>query len=346
MIFFRWFYMLYRMIALPLHRAVQSGRPVLLQGPRSAGKTTLLEREFPGHTYVSLDAAVDRLRAREDPERFVGRLRGPAIIDDAHRAPELAAWLVESGFDGPLVLVSSRRLALPVETLELYGPTLAEREGRPPVSLEMLGRFAPAARMARAAHPEWAVRRGFVEHDVRDLVRIHEPDRFSAFLLAVEGQSGEILDQQAIADETGLAHRTVARWLAVLEACFQVLLLPAAVGFRFGRRLVRSPKLHLLASEVFESRVISEIYRNAHHGGERPALSHWRDSNGFSIPLVVEAEAAGPMPVGIAENPTPAEAGGVRRWMQLARVTQGALIGGTRAGPKAGGVVRYSVDQL
>ena len=341
--------MLLRTITLPLHRAVRRGKPVLVQGPRSAGKTTLLRREFPGHRYVSLDDAAPRSVARQDPASFLARLRGAAIIDNLHRAPELVAYLAASGDQGPVLLASSRRLHLPVTSFELYPPTLAEREQRPPLALEMLGRFVPAVvSTGPAATATDSGERKFLERDVRDLVNVHDLDRFEDFLRVARSCSGQILDQQAIADECGVAHRTVGRWLAVLEACFLTLRLPPA-RLDFGRRLVRSPKLHFLEGGGFESQVVSEIYRNAQHAGEAtgPAtgLRYWRDSNGFEIPLVVQSETAPVMPVGIVAVPTPAEVGALRRWMELASVKQGALIA-ERTGPVRNGVLRYSIKQI
>ncbi|MFN0101488.1 MAG: ATP-binding protein [Bryobacteraceae bacterium] len=333
--------MLHRSLALPLHRAVQLGTPVLLQGPRSSGKTTLLQREFPAHTYVALDNAGDRARAREDPSGFIARLRGPAIIDDLHRAPQLADHLARSGFSSPLILVSSRRVKLPFETFELYPPTRAELERRPPLPLEMLGRFAAAAVQSTGPAARWPTRRGFMESDVRDLVNVHDLDRFELFLRVAQSQSGHLLDQQALANRCAISHRTVVRWLEVLDLCFLTLRLRPA-DLDFGRRLVRGPKLHFLDSESFESQVVSEIYRNAHHAGNAPDLRYWRDSNGFEIPLIVQNV----MPVAIAATPTPEVVTRLRRWMELARTTQAGLIGRSVAPARSGGVVRYSIEQL
>lgn len=330
-------------MAIPLHRAVQLGEPVLLQGPRSAGKTTLLRREFPGHTYIALDHAADRARARSSPADFLARLRGPAIVDDLHRAPELVHYLAAAA-RGPLILSSSRRLQLPVKTLELYSPTHAERQRRAPLALAMLGRFAPAAVPAATPAPLWPVLRSFVEHDVRDLEGVRDLDRFESFLLVAQSHSGQTLDQQAIAGKCGVSHRTVTRWLATLDACFLTLRLPPA-DMDFGRRIVRSPKLHFIESENFESRAISEIFRNAMHDGERPDLRYWRDSNGLEIPLVIQSDA-GVLPVGIASTPTPSELAKLKRWMKLAQVSHAALIGETKTAARSGGVLRYAIDQL
>ncbi len=331
---------MHRALALPLHRAVQRGWPILLQGPRSSGKTALLQREFPGHTYSSLDNAADRARARSHPAAFLARLRGPAIIDDLHRAPELVRHLLAPS-EGPLILASSRRLTLRFETFELHAPTRAERQRRAPVSLAMLGRFAPSATPSATTFAAWPARRNFIEKDLRDLVSVHDLDRFEAFVQAAQSRSGQILDQQALADQCALSHGTVSRWLAVLDVCFQTIRLSFS-DIDLGRRLVRRPKLHFLESDCFESQAVSEIFRNAKHAGETPALSYWRDSNGLEIPLIVQ-EA---MPVGIASSPNPADVNRLKRWMDLAGTKQGALIAQTKTTARTGGILRYSIDQL
>lgn len=321
--------MLYRALTLPLHRAVQTGESVLVQGPRAAGKTTLLRREFPGHIYVSLDDARDRNAVRLDPAAFLARLRRPAIIDDLHRAPELQSHLAHTPAPWPLLLASSRRLSLPLPTLELHPPTLAERQRRAPLALAMLGQFVPAVTPGPEA--PWPHRNTFLERDIPALVHVRDADRFEAFVAAARARTGLLLDQQALARETGVSHRTAVRWLAALDQCFLTLCLPPA-DLDFGRRLHRAPKLHFLDADEFESAVVSELYRNARHAGETPDLRYWRDSNGFTVPLVVQSQSAAPVPVGIAAHPTPADTERVRRWMALAGVSQGAVIGETGRG--------------
>lgn len=347
-----------RHLALPLRRrAAQQLEPVLVEGPRGSGKTTLLRREFPGHRYVALDDAADRAAARKDPAAFLARLRGqPAVIDDLHRAPELAQFLANSeAVSLPLVLASARRLSTgPAARFELHPPTLAERERRPPLPLEMLGRFQPAPRQPPVPASEaWTPPRCFLDHDVRDMVNVHDLDRFESFFRVAEGWSGEVLDQQALALEAGVSHRTAVRWLAVLDDCFLTLRLEAS-DLAFGRRLVRRPKLHFLqmGRPCFGAEAVSEIYRNARHAGLAPVLRYWRDSNGFEIPLVIEAEGLPPMPVAVGETLT-AEAGArLRRWMQLAGVEKAAIITRSPGLPAAATerresrMLRYAISQL
>lgn len=315
--------MLFRALTIPLHRAVQAGGSVLLQGPRSAGKTTLLRREFPGHIYVSLEDARDRSSARADPGAFLARLRGPSILDDLHRAPELQDHLARRRAPWPLLLASSRRLDLPLPTLELHPPTLAERQRRAPLRLAMLGRYLPAVSGGPAA--PWPHRNPFLERDIPAIVQVRDADRFEEFWAAARTRTALPLDQQALAREAGVSHRTVVRWLAALDACFLTLRL-APADLDFGRRLIRAPKLHFLDAEAFESAVVSELYRNARHAGETPDLRYWRDSNGLTVPLVLQSDVADPVPVAIAAQPTAAETDSVRRWMKLAGVPHGAVI--------------------
>jgi len=318
---------------------------VLLQGPRGSGKSTLVRREFPGHTYVSLDDRTDRLRARSDPEAFTARLRGPAIIDDLHRAPELVGYFQAEERPGRHILVSSRRLALPCPVLELFAPTRAERMRRAPVALETLGRFAPAKEMAAIPADGWVAGLDFLHRDVPDLLKVHDPDRFEEFVERARTRSGTILDQQGLADECGVAHRTAVRWLQVLDACFLTLLV-RPLDVRFGRRVVQRPKLHFVEGGGFESEVVSEMYRNARHSGSDANFRFWRDSNGLEIPLIVQREEGDLLPAVIAESPTPADVDRLRRWMKLAGAERGALIGRSQLAARAGGIVGYGVDQL
>lgn len=337
--------MFHRALAIPLHRAAQLGLPLLVQGPRASGKTTLLRREFPAHTYISLDDPTDRARSRVDPARFLARLRGPAFLDDLHRSPELVAHLASAPDLGRLVLASSRRITLPFRSFELHRPTLAERQRRPALALEMLGRFAPTVLTVETPPPPWPMSMRFLDQDIRDLVNVRKLDRFESFLGLALARSGEILDQQALAHAAGVSHRTIVRWLLALDACFLTLcLMPAEV--ESGRRVIQAPKLHFLDSSNFESQVVSEIFRNARHAGHHPAFRYWRDSNGLEISLVILFEGLPTLPVSIAEQPNPLVEARLRRWMEMFGVPQGAIIAAAARQSRRGGVLRYAATQL
>ena len=76
----------------------RSGRPlaharvVLVNGPRQAGKTTLvghLPETASRREYLTLDEAGVLAAARRDPAGFVAGLAAPVVIDAVQRTPEL-----------------------------------------------------------------------------------------------------------------------------------------------------------------------------------------------------------------------------------------------------------------
>ncbi|MBI4910328.1 MAG: AAA family ATPase [Acidobacteria bacterium] len=334
-----------RHLAINLRRAAHDREPVLLHGPRGSGKTTLLLREFPDYLYITLNDPTDRARARRDPPGFLSRLRQPTILDDIHRAPELAAIIPLTAL--PLLAASSLRLTLPIPTLELHAPTHAERQRRPALSLDIIGRFAPSKLTPTAETEPWPTNAHLLDSDIRSLIHLHDIDRFYEFLAIAQQHTAQVLDQQVLAREAVISHRTAVRWLQALDSCFlTVRLQPSTLDF--GRRLVRRPKLHFLHATAFESEAVSELHRNASHAGLAPRFRHWRDSNGFEIPLVIEPETGGPIPVAIAEKPNPTIESGLHRWMRLAAVKEAALITRAVAAPdrRAGRLLRYSISQL
>jgi len=338
-----------RHLAIVLRRAAQPGGPVLLQGPSGSGKTTLLQHEFSSHLYINLADTKDRQRARHDPAAFLLRLRRPAIMDNLHRAPELVDYLKLHPIDIPLLLASSIRLSLPINTLELHPPTLAERQRRNPLPLDLIGRFAPAPLAYSPVAFDWPNQSSLPEQNLRSLVPVRDWDRFLLFEEHVRATSGQALHQQNLALQSHVSHRTVVRWLEALANCFLTIQIEASEQ-SFGRRTLRRPKLHFLAqTNHFESNVVSELYRNACHSALNPKLRYWRDSNGLEIPLLIEHDWDGSsIPVLIAPAPTPNDEATLERWMKLANVKQAAVISQTLPlfPRKNTQVLRYASGQL
>jgi predicted AAA+ superfamily ATPase len=56
---------------------------------------------------------------------------------------------------------------------------------------------------------------------------------------------------------------------------------------------IREPeqlRLHPLRGAIFESWVISEIYKASVHGGIQPSLFHYRETRGLEIDLLIEQD--------------------------------------------------------
>ena len=84
--------MLWRNITPQLLEALRDRPVVLLHGPRQAGKSTLARSLADGGypaEYLSLDDAPTFAAASSDPPGFIAKRRGPVILDEIQRVPDL-----------------------------------------------------------------------------------------------------------------------------------------------------------------------------------------------------------------------------------------------------------------
>ena len=94
------------------HSATQF--PVLvLTGPRQSGKSTLLQKLFPGHEYCTLDDPFKRNQANSDPLSFLENLEKKTIIDEIQYVPGLLPYIKmavdrDRGRNGHFLLTGSQ----------------------------------------------------------------------------------------------------------------------------------------------------------------------------------------------------------------------------------------------
>jgi hypothetical protein len=110
-----------------IHSRMQDEPVVVLQGPRTVGKSTLLQALATSRDreIIDLDDLATRDAARADPALFV-RGAPPVLIDEFQHVPELfdsiKAELNRNGALGRLVLAGSTRYAsLPAAAQALTG---------------------------------------------------------------------------------------------------------------------------------------------------------------------------------------------------------------------------------
>ncbi len=254
----------------PALEQVAATRPVsLITGPRQSGKTSLLQKTFPEHDYVSLDLPADAEEAEEDGERFLGRFSGPVIIDEVQYAPRLFRF-IKAAVDrrretpGQFILTGSQKFSLMqgvteslagrISLVELHSLSLAELE-------KGLGERAEGETfwqwLVAGGYPELHAREipasrffsdyvaTYLERDVRQALNVRSLRDFDRFLRLSALRTGQLLNAQALAAEVGVAATTIKSWLSVLEASNVIALLPPY--FRnAGKRLVKTPKLYFL----------------------------------------------------------------------------------------------------
>ena len=256
---------------------------IAIVGPRQSGKTTLAQRVFNKHEYLSLENLDLRHQAEEDPRGFLDDHGGRVIIDEAQRAPGLFSYLQErvdrDDSPGSYVLTGSQQfllmekitqsLAGRIATFRLFPFTVNELiTGMHDDGIDSI--FSVKKENRRSAEKTDAQRMIFtgmyprihdkkldsgkwlenyvmtyVERDIRSLVNVENLKLFEVFLKTAAGYSGQMLNYAAISNSTGVSQPTVKKWLSLLETSGIVFLMsPHHKNFR--KRLVKTPKLYFI----------------------------------------------------------------------------------------------------
>ena len=150
----------------------------------------------------------------------------------------------------------------------------------------------------------------YVERDARMLLNIGNLTNFQRFLQLCATRSAQQLNYASLAGDCGLSQPTAKSWTSLLEASYLVhRLLP--VHRNLGKRITKMPKLHFidtgllcnllgirtadqlrshpLFGAIFETWVVSEVFKRRHHESLPKDLFYYRDSNGAEVDLVIES---------------------------------------------------------
>lgn len=303
---------------------------VTVTGPRQSGKSTLCKYLFPDKPYVNLEDFSLRYFIQEDPKGFLERYPEGAFFDEVQRFPALCSYLqvLVDTLDRPglFILTASSQFEL-METLsqslagrtaigrllpfsfpELYGSPGATI---PPLDDLLYTGFFPRIH-DKKLNPTEALSfyvATYLERDIRQILHIKDWTKFDLFLRLLAGRSGQVLNVQSLANETGMSHHTITAWIGVLEQSGLVYRLKPYFS-NLGKRLVKNPKLYLLDSgllcyllsiydpkvlslhplrgQVFESFVVAELLKERYNQGLPDTLYYYRDQKGLEVDLVVE----------------------------------------------------------
>lgn len=312
-----------------LLRLLEGFPVVTVTGPRQSGKTTLVRNLLASKPYVSLEAPAQREFARAQPADFLLQFPDGAVIDEAQNAPELFSQLQSvvdaSGIMGQFVLTGSHNLSLlsgvtqslagRTALVELLPLSIAELRDAgllcPDYSPQLVKGFYPAL-YSRAVDPnEWlqAYLVTYAERDARQIAAIADLGAFQRFLKLTATRTGQLLNMQSLASDTGISDKTVKHWLSILETCYLIHFVRPHFA-NFGKRLTKSPKLymtdvglaaallgirdadqmqnHPLRGAFFETMVVNEFLKNRCNAGVRDPLYFWRDNIGTEVDLIFE----------------------------------------------------------
>jgi len=248
-----------------LRRSARTRPVVVLTGARQTGKTSTLLRLFPDYGFVSLDLPTEAEQAEKEPDNFLRRHPGPAIIDEVQYAPGLFRHLkatidAHRTHNGQFLLTGSQKFTL----MKNVSESLAGRADI--VELESLSWAEILAALPKTRLEAAIVRGGFpelyanpdidsvafynsylatyLERDVRSLANVGSLRDFERFLRACALRSGNLLNKADLARDVGIAPSTANLWLSTLEASGQVVLLEPWFSNR-TKSIVKSPKLFL-----------------------------------------------------------------------------------------------------
>lgn len=151
----------------------------------------------------------------------------------------------------------------------------------------------------------------YIQRDVREVLKVSDLRTFTTFVKLCAGRTASEVNLSALAGDAGITHNTAKAWLSVLETGFLCTLLPAWHR-NLRKQLVKRPKLHFydsglvcallgigspdqlrhhpLRGAIFESWVVSEIIKARHNAGEPAAVSHFRESRGLEVDVVLERD--------------------------------------------------------
>ena len=255
--------MIPREIETVLRTALADYPVVTIFGPRQSGKTTLAKMVCKGYDYVTLEDRETRDLALLDYKAFFSRHRGPLIIDEIQRVPEIVSAIqVEVDRDrtrnGRFVLTGSQQTELAAAVDE----SLAGRTSvldLLPLSLSELGDsvrdlstdslilrgFMPELYRARKNATDYYRNyfRTYLERDVRKLVNVKDLILFERFVTLLAGRIGQMVNFTSLANETGVSSTTIASWMSVLEASFLIYRLPSH-HVNVAKRVMKSPKVY------------------------------------------------------------------------------------------------------
>ena len=320
--------MFQRSIAEKTKRYAKQYPVVTITGPRQSGKTTLVKNLFPKKKYVSLEDIESRNQAEQDPKGFLARYPEGAIIDEIQRTPDLFSYIQtivdEKNKEGMFILTGSQQF----EMMENLSQSLAGRTAIVkllPFSYDEVYTNSPPSDLYNLLYTGFYPRifdknlnpteamsfyvSTYLERDVRKLINVKDLSIFGNFLKLLAGRSGQILNMNSLSDDCGISPNTIRSWVSILEASY-IIKRVSPYYKNLNKRLIKAPKIHFLDSgllcyllgitepeqlvthplrgAIFESYIVSEVYKYYYHNGIPDSIYYFRDYQGHEVDLLIE----------------------------------------------------------
>lgn len=146
---------------------------------------------------------------------------------------------------------------------------------------------------------------------MRDLTQVGNQTTFTRFVRACAARTGQLLNLSDMARDVDVSVPTAKQWLSILQATFQVYLLPPYHS-NVTKRIVKTPKLYFpdtglcsyltewstpetlesgaMSGAIFETYVFTEILKTYWHCGRLPLIYYYRDKDQKEIDFLIEQD--------------------------------------------------------
>jgi predicted AAA+ superfamily ATPase len=295
-----------------------------LWGPRQSGKSTWIKHQFPIKQAIMIDLLKSDVyqeyaqRPALLRERFAEDSRLWIVIDEVQKVPELMDeihWMIENTSKTFLLTGSSARKLRKAHANLLAGR--ARRKWLLPLCLHEIPREKNLEKLMQtglipshytSAKPDEDIRSyigDYLKEEIASEALVQRLPIFSEFLRISALTSGEMLNYQNIAQETGVSSHTIRSYFQVLEDTFLGFRLPAWKK-RMNRRLNQTDKFYLFDLGIVNSLIrrkpsqgTSEFGKGFEHlmtyelkafqAYQNPdlPLSYWRTVHGHEVDLIL-----------------------------------------------------------
>lgn len=165
----------------------------------------------------------------------------------------------------------------------------------------------------------------YVEKDVRHVLQISDVIAFQRFLKLCAARIGNLVNYAELGRDCDISAVTAKAWMSVLETSFIVKLL-TPYHKNYNKRVTKSPKLYFydpaiacallgiktaeelsinpIRGALFESMIISEIFKYNFNNNIPPQIYFWRDVQGHEIDCIIEKSFDHALPIEVKSGMT------------------------------------------